>query len=113
MGTKLAVAQLDPVPRNTEANLDGIAHLVRTAREQGSQAVLFPELFTTGASFICDPTSATLDAWDLAETVPGRTTEHPAELVANHAALIRGSILEERRDKIYGTEVLFSAHGVC
>lgn len=108
MGTKLAVAQFDPMRGNIEANLARIASFVWVAREQGAQAVLFPELFTTGASFISDDTSAALSAWDVAEPVPGRTTEHLAELAAEHAVLIYGSILEKRGDRIYNTGVFLS-----
>jgi predicted amidohydrolase len=108
MGTKLAVAQVDPVPGNIEANLARIADFVQTAKQQGAQAVLFPELFTTGASFISEHTSAALDARDVAEPVPGHSTEHLAELAAENAIIIYGSILEQRGDRIYNTGVLLS-----
>jgi predicted amidohydrolase len=101
MGTRIAVAQIDSVLGDIEANLERLGSFVSVAKEQGARAVLFPELFTTGYTL-------GFDLRKLAEPVPGRTTDYLARLSAESGLYIYGSIVEKRGDKHHNAGVFLS-----
>jgi len=101
MGTRIAVAQIDSVLGDVEANLERIGSFVSVAKEQGAQAVLFPELFTTGYSLGAD-------LCKLGEPIPGHTTDYLAHLAAENGIYIYGSIVERRGDKHHNAGVFLS-----
>jgi predicted amidohydrolase len=97
----VAVAQIDCVLGDVEAN---VAKIERMAT--GADLVIFPECATTGY-FVGER------ALQLAETVPGPTTERLAEVARrNNVHLLVGIIEREREgDRLYDSAVLMSATG--
>ena len=112
MGTRIAVAQMDSVMGDIQTNLERVGSFVSVAREQGAQAVLLPELFTTGmfGFFSITGEYGEIESYlrKLAEPIPGRTTEYLAHLAAENGVYIYGSILERRGDKYHIAGVFLS-----
>jgi len=70
---KLALAQMACAVGDKEANLARMERMAREAREEGAELVIFPELSLTG--YVCRDLY-----YELAEPVPGPSTERLAEL---------------------------------
>jgi N-carbamoylputrescine amidase len=82
----------DPV-----ANLDKAAERVREAARQGAQVVCLPELFRT--QYFCQREDAAL--FDLAESIPGPTTERLAAVAREERVAVVASIFERRAAGVY------------
>jgi N-carbamoylputrescine amidase len=90
--------------RNLGTALEG----VREAARRGAQVVCLPELFRT--LYFCQ--SEDHASFDLAEPVPGPTTEALAKLAGELAIAIVGSVFERRAAGLYhNTAVVFDADG--
>jgi len=74
---KLAAAQLSARPGDKQANLDRIALWAERAGAIGADLVCFPELCTTG--------SAPGPVAEVAESIPGPTTDRLSDLARRHA----------------------------
>ena len=74
--------------KNLSASIEGIG----TAAARGARLVLLPELHTS--LYFCQTEDAA--NFDLAETIPGPTTERLAELAAGLGIVIVASIFEKR-----------------
>jgi predicted amidohydrolase len=102
---RLAVAQtvckVGDVPRNLEA----ASALVAEAKRQHADLVCFPELFTTGS--VPERTA------ELAETIPGPTTEVLGRLAKNSGAFLVAGLLERdpKAGGFYNASVLISPAG--
>src|SRR5215471_12269185 len=93
----------DPA-RNLESALDGIKKAVTA----GANVVCLPELFRT--QYFCQRQNPAL--FDLAETIPGPTSERLAAAARARGVVIVGSIFEKRAAGIYhNSAVLFDADG--
>ena len=94
MGGNFAVAQWHSVVGDIEANLDRAAILIAAAAAQGADVVVVPELFSTGYSF-------SLNVEEMAQPVPGPTSDCIAGLAAKHNVYIFGTILERDGDQVH------------
>ncbi|RLI08067.1 hypothetical protein DRO32_02880 [Candidatus Bathyarchaeota archaeon] len=70
---KVALAQMECSVGDKEANLAKMEEMAEEARRRGAELVVFPELATTG--YLCRDLF-----YELAEPIPGPTTERMAEL---------------------------------
>lgn len=83
----------DDQSTNLERSLAGI----RDAAEKGAQLVLLPELHAT--PYFCKTAEPRL--FDLAESIPGPTTETLCRAAREHGIAIVGSIFERRNAGVY------------
>ena len=89
---------------NLSRALRGIGH----AAGLGARIVCLPELFRT--QYFCQEQNA--DHFDLAEPVPGPTTEALAEAARLHGVVIVGSVFERRLAGVYhNAAVVLDADG--
>ena len=90
------------------ANLELIAEEIAAASQQGAQLVLLQELHN-GAYFCQSEDTA---QFDLAEQVPGPSTERLAGIARRHAVVIVGSLFERRAPGLYhNTAVVIERDG--
>jgi len=91
-----------------EKNLGHAAGMVRDAAARGAQVICLPELFRT--QYFCQREDAAL--FDLAEAVPGPTTNKLAEVARAAKAVVLASVFERRAPGIYhNTAVVLDADG--
>jgi N-carbamoylputrescine amidase len=91
-----------------QANLDHSERLIRQAAADKHQLVILQELHAT--RYFCQTEDA--DVFDLAEPIPGPTSERLAALAAELGVVIVGSIFERRMNGVYhNTSVVFEADG--
>ena len=94
--TKLGLVQMSCGP-DPAANLHQALRGIDEAATQGAQIVCLPELFLT--EYFCQEQNT--DNFDLAESVPGPTTEALAGAAGSHGVVIVGSVFERRAAGIY------------
>src|SRR6266699_7231800 len=80
-----------------DENLRRAAEKVRAAAKQGAQMVCLPELFRT--QYFCQREDAAL--FDLAETIPGPTTEALSQVARQQGIVLIASLFEKRTAGIY------------
>lgn len=91
-----------------DANVAWTAQQIRKAAEEGAEIVCTQELFTTG--YFCTVEDPAL--FDLAESIPGPTTEALQEVAALCGVVVVGSLFEKRAPGIYhNTAVIIDADG--
>ena len=91
-----------------EANLATATARVREAAARGARLVCLPELFRT--RYFCQREDAA--TFDLAEPVPGPTTDALARLARELAVVVVGSVFERRAAGVYhNTAVILDADG--
>lgn len=91
-----------------EHNLNQAGEQVREAARMGAQVVCLPELFRT--QYFCQREDAAL--FDLAEPVPGPTTELMSRIAQENKIVIITSVFERRVSGLYhNTAVLLDADG--
>jgi len=88
-----------------EKSLANMARWSRKAAKQGAEFVVFPELGVNG--YVKHEV-----AWDLAEPVPGPSTESLISLAADLGIIICFGILERDADITYNTQVLVDKDGI-
>jgi N-carbamoylputrescine amidase len=94
---------LDP-----DANLDRTVALIREAASKGGQIVCTEELFRS--QYFCREEDARL--FDLAETIPGPSTDRLCPLAAELGIVIVASLFEKRATGLYhNTAVIIDADG--
>jgi len=82
--------------------------MLRQAADRGAQVACLPELFRT--QYFCQTEDAT--RFDLAELIPGSTTEALAQVARETRMVVVGSIFERRAAGIYhNTAVVFDSDG--
>ena len=79
------------------ANLDKAADRVREAAREGADVVCLPELF--GAQYFCQREDIAL--FDLAEAIPGPSTERLAAVAREEKVVIVASLFERRAAGLY------------
>ena len=90
------------------ANLELIAEEIAAASQQGAQLVLLQELHN--GAYFCQ--SEDTSQFDLAEQVPGPSTERLAGIARRHAVVIVGSLFERRAPGLYhNTAVVIERDG--
>ena len=91
-----------------EENLQKALARVGDASNRGAQVVCLPELFQT--QYFCQREDASL--FDLAEPIPGRTTERLAAAARKDGIVLIASLFEKRAPGIYhNTAAVFDADG--
>jgi len=94
--TRTALIQMACAPSTAE-NLDHAADLVREAARGGAQIVCLPELFR--AQYFCQREDHAL--FDLAESIPGPSTERVAAIVREEKITLIASLFERRAAGVY------------
>ena len=84
-----------------EENLDRAVDWIARAARQGAQVIGLPELFRT--PYFCQSESAA--AFDLAEPVPGPTTERLGQAARAHQVIVLAPLFERRAPGIYHNTV--------
>ncbi|MBB6599231.1 carbon-nitrogen hydrolase [Luteimonas sp. MC1825] len=93
---------------NAEANLAVIEQRVAEAAAQGAKLVLLQELHN--GAYFCQ--HECVDEFDLAETIPGPSTERLGALARKHGVVLVSSLFEKRAAGLYhNTAVVFDADG--
>ncbi|PNS07861.1 carbon-nitrogen hydrolase [Solilutibacter silvestris] len=93
---------------NAEANLAIIEDRVAEAARQGARLVLLQELHN--GAYFCQHES--VDEFDLAEPIPGPSTERLGKLAKQHGVVLVSSLFEKRATGLYhNTAVVFDADG--
>jgi N-carbamoylputrescine amidase len=91
-----------------EKNLQAATQWARKAAKQGAQIVCLPELFQT--QYFCQREDAAL--FDLAEAIPGPTTEVFSRLAREAGVAVVVSVFEKRAPGVYhNTAVIIDADG--
>ena len=91
-----------------DANLQKTIQRVREAGRNGAQVICLPELFRT--QYFCQREDPAL--FDLAETIPGPTTEAIAKAAIEAKAIVVASVFEKRARGLYhNTAVLIGSDG--
>ena len=104
---KVGLVQMACGP-DPEKNLSHAAEMLRDGAGRGAQVICLPELFRT--QYFCQREDAAL--FDLAEPVPGPTTERLAVVARAAKAVIIASVFERRAPGIYhNTAVVLDADG--
>ncbi len=93
---------------NADANLAVIEQRVAEAAKQGAKLVLLQELHN--GAYFCQHESVA--EFDLAEPIPGPSTERLAKLAKQHGVVLVSSLFERRAAGLYhNTAVVFDADG--
>jgi N-carbamoylputrescine amidase len=104
---QVGLIQLSCSP-DPDANLDKAVQRVRAAARNGAQIVCLPELFRT--QYFCQREDPAL--FDLAEPIPGPTTEAMSKVARETHAFIIVSLFEKRTRGLYhNTAVLIGKDG--
>src|SRR5579864_5238117 len=109
MSEKLTVGLLQRrCSKDPAANLAGSVEAIREAAKRGAQIVCLEELFRS--QYFCREENA--NNFDLAESIPGPTTEALSKLASDLRIVIVGSIFERRAAGLYhNTAVVLDADG--
>jgi len=101
-------AIIDQGAGNAHANLTVIEQRVAEAARQGAKLVLLQELHN--GAYFCQ--HQCVDAFDLAEPIPGPTTERLSTLAKQHGVVLVSSLFERRGAGLYhNTAVVLDADG--
>ena len=104
---QVGLIQLSCSP-DPDANLQKAVQRVREAGRNGAQIICLPELFRT--QYFCQREDPAL--FDLAETIPGPTTEAISKAAVDAKAVVVTSIFEKRTRGLYhNTAVLIGSDG--
>jgi N-carbamoylputrescine amidase len=104
---QVGLVQLSCSP-DPDANLEKAAQRVREAARNGAQIVCLPELFRT--QYFCQREDPSL--FDLAETIPGPTTEAMSKIAKDTKTVIIASLFEKRTRGLYhNTAALIGSDG--
>src|SRR5436309_972588 len=104
---KLALVQMRCAP-DRDTNLATATNRIREAAAAGAQIVCLPELFL--GPYFCQREDAGL--FDLAEPIPGLSSEHLANVARESKVVVVGSLFERRAAGLYhNTAVVFDADG--
>jgi N-carbamoylputrescine amidase len=103
----LGLAQMRCLP-DPEANLERAIDAIRRAAEKGAEIICLPELFRS--EYFCQREDPSL--FDLAEPIPGPSTERLARVARDTGAVIVASVFERRTAGVYhNTAVVLDADG--
>lgn len=105
---KLALAQMECVVGDKEANLAKMEEMAKRAREEGAELIIFPELALTG--YVCRDL-----LYELAEPIPGPSTERVAEIARELGMLIVFGLPERSKISssiLYNTAALVGPSGL-
>jgi predicted amidohydrolase len=101
---------MESAPGDRHANLDKISHYTTEAAAQGARLVVFPECAVTGYWFMRNLTGARLA--ELAEPIPGPSTQHLLELARTHNIAVAAGLVEAAdRGAFYNSYVVALPNG--
>ena len=104
---RVGLVQMRCAPEPDENVNRAVAHIRSTAK-QGAQVVCLPELFRT--QYFCQREDSAL--FDLAESIPGPTTEAVSKVAREAGVVVIASLFERRAAGLYhNTAVLIDADG--
>jgi len=104
---KVGLVQMSCVAEK-QPNLDKAIREIRVAAKNGAQIVCLQELFTS--LYFCDVED--YDNFELAEAIPGKTTETLSEVAAELNVVIIASLFEKRAEGLYhNTTAVIDADG--
>ena len=104
---KVALIQMSAT-EDPDKNLSHAIEHVREAAKRGGQVVCLPELFQT--QYFCQREDASL--FDLAEPIPGPTSNKLADLAKELSIVLIASLFEKRARGVYhNTAAIFEADG--
>ena len=95
---KIAVVQMDVKLFEKEQNLRRVLDWLEQAGRAGAKLVVFPECALTGYCF-----RSRDEAWPVAETVPGPSTEKVAAAAKELGCTVVLGMLEREGDRLYNT----------
>ncbi len=104
---KVALGQMECIVGDKEANLAKMEEMAKRAREEGAELIVFPELSLTG--YVCRDLF-----YELAEPVPGPSTERVAELARREDIYVVFGLPERSpvsASVLYNTAVLVGPEG--
>jgi N-carbamoylputrescine amidase len=105
---RVGLVQMSASP-DPDKNLQHAIDLVGDAAKRGAQVICLPELFQT--QYFCQREDTAL--FDLAERIPGPTTEKLSEVAKSLNIALVASLFEKRAAGVYhNTAVLFDSDGV-
>lgn len=104
---KVAAAQMDVKIFEKDQNLEKILKNLEAAAGVGAKLVIFPECALTGYCF-----ASREEAWPLAETVPGPSTEKLADAAKKFDCTAVVGLLERQGDAIYNAAVVVGPDGI-
>ena len=104
---RVAAVQFEAKVGDRAGNLARFERLVADHADR-LDLMVFPELFTTGY----DLDAIRAEGADLADTIPGRTTELATALAARHRVTLSLTLLERQDGRLYDTTALVTASGV-
>lgn len=104
---KVAAIQMNCILGNKQENLAKAKKLVEQAIQQGAKLIVLPELFNTGYR-------VEEHDWELAEPIPGYTTDWMSEISARNGIYLVGCMLEKGQTKglVYDTAVVVGPDGL-
>lgn len=101
----LVQMRCDPQPR---VNIERAESFIRQAAKDGAQIVCLPELFLS--PYFCQKVD--LDLFDLAEPIPGPSSDRLAQIAKQTGAAVVASLFEKRAPGLFhNTAVVFDANG--
>ena len=104
---RVGLVQMSASP-DPERNLQHAIDMVGDAAKRGAQVICLPELFQT--QYFCQREDAAL--FDLAEPIPGPTTEKLSQVAKSLKIALIASLFEKRAAGVYhNTAVLFDTDG--
>jgi len=93
---------------NTQTSLNYLGDKIADSAKQGAKLIVLQELHNT--AYFCQQENA--KAFDLAETIPGPSTDFFAKLAKKHQCVIVASLFEKRATGLYhNTAVVFDCDG--
>jgi N-carbamoylputrescine amidase len=104
---QVGLIQMSATP-DPDKNLQRAVDKIHQAAARGAQVICLPELFLT--QYFCQREDASL--FDLAEPIPGRTTQQLSLLAKQLRIVLIASLFEKRAPGVYhNTAVVFDADG--
>ena len=104
---KIAAVQMDVKILDKEHNLARILAGIAEAAREGAKLVIFPECALTGYGF-----KSREEAWPVAETVPGPSTEAIAQAARRFDCTVVVGLLERDGDRLYNAAAVISPKGI-
>ncbi len=105
---KIAAVQMDVKIFEKDHNLLRVLESLESAARAGAKLVVFPECALTGYCF-----ASREEAWPLAETVPGPSTEKIAAAAKRVGCTVVVGMLERSGERIYNAAAVVSPEGVA
>lgn len=104
---RIALVQMSCAPQ-PQLNLEKALARIEEAATHGARIVCLPELFRS--RYFCQ--TEDVRNFDLAEPIPGKTTEALGAIAVSHRVAIVGSVFERRAEGVYhNTAVVLDADG--